>query len=101
MLRNLFVGHVTPRALRKIRRTGLHENCCRNVPQAICPELAPESSQPTSEPRVATAKVVSLDRQRCQRCNTCVTVREIYRPPVIFVPKRGDRMAEFAMLRPP
>ncbi len=94
--------HVPPRGLRTIRRSGLYANCCGKVRQAICAQLEPESSpRAASEPRVAAARVVSLDRERCPRCNTCVTVREVYRPPVIFVPKRRDRVPEFAVLRPP
>jgi len=94
--------HVPPRALRVIRRSGLYANCCRKLRQAIGAELEPGSSSgPSSEPRCAAAKVVSLDRERCPRCNTCVTVRQVYRPPVIFIPKRGVRVTELAMLRPP
>ena len=94
--------HVPPRALRTIRRSGLYANCCRKVRQAICAQLEPASSSSTaSEPRNAAAKVVSLDRERCPRCNTCKTVREVYRPPVIFIPKRGAGVTESAMLRPP
>lgn len=94
--------HVPPRGLRMIRRGGLYTNCCRKLRQTIYRELDPQStSGAESEPRVAAAKVVSLDRERCPRCNTCVSVREVYRPPVIFIPKRGDRVGELAKLRPP
>lgn len=94
--------HVPPRGLRTIRRSGLYANCCRKVRQAICAQLEPAtSSGAASEPHIAAAKVVSLDRERCPRCNTCVTVRVVYRPPVIFIPQRGDRVPEFSMLRPP
>jgi hypothetical protein len=94
--------HVPPRSLRAIRRGGLYSNCCRRKRQAISAQLEPQScSGVTSEPRAAAAKVVSLDRDRCPRCNTCVSVREVFRPPVIFIPKRGVRVTESAMLRPP
>jgi hypothetical protein len=99
---NRWFEHVPPRGLRTIRRSGLYANCCGKVRQAICAQLEPESSSPAaSEPRVAAARVGSLDHERCPCCNTCVTVREVYRPPVIFVPKRRDRVPEFAVLRPP
>ena len=94
--------HVPPRGLRAIRHSGLYANCCRKLRQTICAQLEPRSSSgAASEPRVAAAKVVSLDRQRCPRCNTCVTVREVYRPPVVVNPKRGVRVPEFSVLRPP
>jgi hypothetical protein len=94
--------HVPPRGLRMIRRGGLYTNCCRRLRQTICTALEPQStSGAESEPRVAAAKVVSLDRARCPRCNTCVSVREVYRPPVIFIPKRRDRVGELPKLRPP
>ena len=94
--------HVPPRSLRAIRRGGLYSNCWRRKRQAIAAQLQPQScSGVTSEPRAAAAKVVSLDRDRCPRCNTCLKVREVYRPPVIFIPKRGVRVAELAILRPP
>lgn len=99
---NRWLEHVPPRSLRAIRRSGLYANCCRKVRQAICAQLEPESSSPAaSEPRVAAAKLVSLDRERCPRCNTCVTVREVYRPPVIFIPKRGAGVPKVSVLRPP
>jgi len=94
--------HVPPRSLRTIRHSGLYANCCARVRRTICAQLESESSShAASEPRAAAARVSSLDRERCPRCNTCVSVRQVYRPPVIFIPKRGDRVAEFAMLRPP
>ena len=94
--------HVPPRSLRAIRRGGLYSNCWRRKRQAIAAQLEPQSSSgAVSEPRAAAAKVVSLDRDRCPRCNTCLKVREVYRPPVIFTPKRGVRVAEFAISRPP
>jgi hypothetical protein len=96
---NRWFEHVPPRGLRTIRHSGLYSNRCRKLRQTICAQLQPHStSGAASEPRIAAAKVVSLDRQRCPRCNTCVTVREVYRPPVIFVPKRGDRVTEFPVL---
>lgn len=94
--------HVPPRGLRAIRHSGLYANCWRRKRQVIAAQLEPQStSGAASEPRAAAAKVVSLDRERCPRCNTCVTVREVYRPPVIFIPNRGVRVTELAMLRPP
>lgn len=77
--------HVPPRGLRMIRRSGLYANCCRVVRQAICAQL--ESRTPAAsaaEPRAAAARVCALDPERCPRCNTCVTVRTVYRPPVLF-----------------
>ena len=99
---NRWFEHVPPRALRTIRRSGLYANCCRKMRQAICAQLEPQSSSGgVSEPRAAAARVSSLDRQRCPRCNTCVTIRQVYRPLVVLIPKRGVRVAELAMLRPP
>lgn len=46
------------------------------------------SRNPRQQP-VAAACMRSLDHERCPRCNTCVTVREVYRPPLIFAPKRS------------
>ena len=94
--------YVPPRGLRAIRHSGLYANCCRKVRQMICAQLEPQSSSGVApEPPVAAANAVSLERERCPRCNTCVTVREVYWPPVVVNPKRGVRVPEFAMLQPP
>ena len=94
--------HVPPRGLRMIRRSGLYANCCRKARQAICAQL--ESTSPAvsvAEPRAAVAQVCALDPERCPRCNTCVTVRSVYHPPLVFDPVSSVAGRKFGFARPP
>ena len=99
--------HVPPRGLRMIRRSGLYANCCRAVRQSICAQLTlPGTAAFVAEPRAAAAQVCRLDAERCPRCNTCVTLRTVYHPPVHFVPVEfapltGNRQGEMALSQPP
>ena len=94
--------HVPPRGLRMIRRSGLYANCSRVVRQAVCAQLA--STGPAvsvAEPRAAAALVCVLDPERCPRCNTCVTVRSVFRPPVVFAAVSFVVGSKYGLAQPP
>jgi hypothetical protein len=94
--------HVPPRGLRMIRRSGLYANCCRSARQAIRAQLtSPGSAAAVAEPRAAAAQVCALDPERCPRCNTCVTVRSVYRPPVVFSPVSPVVGRKYGLAQPP
>jgi hypothetical protein len=94
--------HVPPRGLRMIRRSGLYANCHRAVRQAICAQLASTSpAESVAEPSAAAARVCALDPERCPRCNTCVTVRTVSHPPVLFAPVSLAVGSKIELAQPP
>jgi hypothetical protein len=94
--------HVPPRQLRMIRRSGLYANCNGAVRQTIRAQLTSISpAESTAEPRAAAAQVPALDPPRCPRCNTCVTVRSVYHPPLVFAPVRFAVRRKSRLPQPP
>lgn len=63
--------HVPPRGLRTIRRSGLYANSCAKKREQIQQQLCPEPPNPLP------VVVLPLEPERCPRCNTPVTCRDL------------------------